>query len=460
MPYDLIVRGGRLVLPEHGVLEADLAVEDSRIAAIMQPGAAAARATVSAEGLHVLPGVLDTHTHWGYRGDFAVQCRSDSRAAAVSGVTTALLLHRIQPGEFAKLKHLGESLSTIDFAVSPTIFNEAMVDCIEEAVEQWGCSSFKFYLAYRDLPGAPAGDNWNQLTDGLMVEALARMARYQSTVACVHAENAEIINRSVARVRRSGGDGLAAWEEANPGLAEAEAIQRAGLFAESAGVSIYFVHLSGRDALKALERVRGRWPGTYGETCPHYLFHSVETSGPAVKFSPPVRHQDDNEALWDALSRGLIDCVGSDNSSTLWASKAGSIWEIVRGGPGAGLLLPLILSEGVNKGRLSLERAVEVTSTNAARIFGLYPKKGTIQVGSDADLAIVDLNLERTVSPELFRTWSDYSLYTGVRLKGWPVITMVRGRIVADNTKVLADPGYGMFIARWAKAAAKEDSDD
>jgi len=449
MPYDTLVRGGRVVLPDQGVQEADLAIEGEQIAAILGPERApAARATIDARGLHVLPGALDPHTHWGYRGDFGTQCRSDSRAAAIGGVTTALVLHRIQPGQFPELRRQGEASSVIDFVFSPAVFSEATAACVEDAIEAWGCPSFKFYLAYRRIPGAPPGDDWNELTDGLMVEALARMARYGGTLACVHAENAEIINRAVARVRASGRDGLAAWEEANPGIAEAEAIQRAGLFAAEARVPVYFVHLSGRDALKALSRVKAHWPLAYGETCPHYLFHNVEASPAAVKFSPPVRHREDNDALWEALAGGLLDCVGSDNASTLWDAKQGSVWEIVRGGPGAGVLLPLILSEGVNTGRLSVERAAEVTSTTAARIFGLSPRKGAIRVGADADLLIVDLGLEKTVSRDLFGTWSDYTLYTGVRLKGWPVITMLRGRVVARDGVVHAAPGFGRFLPR------------
>ena len=140
--------------------------------------------------------------------------------------------------------------------------------------------------------------------------------------------------------------------------------------------------------------------------------------------------------------------VGSDNASTLWDVKQGDIWDIVRGGPGTGVLLPLILSEGVHKDRLSLQRAVQVTATNAARIFGLYPRKGTIQVGSDADLAIVDLEVKKTVSRELFETWSDYTLYEGIRLKGWPVITIVRGQVVARDGRVQVEPGYGKFLPR------------
>lgn len=451
MQYDLIVRGGRLVLPEQGILEADVGIAGEHIAAVMLPDESAdAHLTIDASGLYVLPGVIDSHTHWGYRGDFGTQCLSDSRAAAIGGVTTALLPQRMKPGQFAELKDQGERLSIIDFAFSPAIFSEATSACIEEAVERWGCSSFKFYLAYRNIAGAPPGEDWNELTDGLMIETLSRIAKYQGTVACVHAENAEINNRAVARVRGSGRDGLSAWEAANPGIAEAEAIQRAGLFAEQTGVPVYFMHLAGRAALKALARIKAHWPQTYGETCPHYLFHNVETSLPAVKFSPPVRHREDNEALWDALSHGLIDCVGSDNASTLWDVKQGNIWDIVRGGPGTGVLLPLILSEGVHKDRLSLQRAVQVTATNAARIFGLYPRKGTIQVGSDADLAIVDLEMKKTVSRELFETWSDYTLYEGIRLKGWPVITILRGRVVARDGRVQVEPGYGNFLPRRA----------
>jgi dihydropyrimidinase len=448
MAYEALVRGGKVVLPGHGVQEVDIGIEGERIAAILEAGAGEGPVIVDARGLHVLPGVIDSHTHWGYRGDFAVQCASDSRAAAIGGVTTALLLHRVPPGGFDEVRGLGETHSVIDFIVSPAIWNEATAGAVDDLVERCGCTSFKFYLAYRKIPGAPPGDDWNELDDGLMVEALGRLAAWEGTLACVHAESAEINNRAIARVKAAGRDGLAAWAEANPGIAEAEAIQRAALYAERAGMPLYVVHLSGRDAVAALDRARARWPRVHGETCPHYLFHNVESSPAAVKFSPPVRHREDNEALWEALRSGRLDCVGSDNAPTLWSAKQGTVWDIVRGGPGAGVLLPVVLSEGVNKGRLSLERAVEVTSTSAARIFGLHPRKGAIQVGADADLTIVDLGLARTVTRETFGTWSDYSLYSGVTLTGWPVATMVRGRIVMRDGVVVAPRGHGRFLAR------------
>ena len=448
MPYDTLVRGGKVVLPGHGIQEVDLAIEGEQIAAVLAPGAAEARTVVDARGLHVLPGVLDSHTHWGYRGDFAVQCASDSRAAAIGGVTTALLLHRVAPGGFAEVKRLGETHSTIDFIVSPAIFDQATGDQVEDLIERWGCPSFKFYLAYRRIPGAPPGDDWNGLDDGLMLDALTRMSAWEGTLACVHAENADINNRGIARVKATGQDGLAAWEAANPAISEVEAIGRATLYAARTGMPMYFVHLSGGEAVAALERARRDWPHLHGETCPHYLFHNIESSPAIVKFSPPVRRRADNEALWNALATGTLDCVGSDNAPTLSSVKQGTVWDIVRGGPGAATLLPLVLSEGVNKGRLTLERAVEVTSTNAARIFGLYPKKGAIQVGSDADLTLVDLRLAKTVTRELFDTWSDYNLYTGVQLTGWPTMTILRGRIIVRDGVVSVAPGYGRFLPR------------
>ena len=184
MAFDTLVRGGRVVLDGHGIQEVDLAIDGERIASIMRPGAPVeAKTTIDAGGLYVLPGALDTHTHWGYRGDFGIQCESDSRAAAIGGTTTALLLQRMEPGQFPELKRIGEELSIIDFVMSPAIIGEETAAFVEESIEEWGCPSFKFYLSYRSIPGAPPGDDWNNLTDGLMVEALERMARYEGTLA-------------------------------------------------------------------------------------------------------------------------------------------------------------------------------------------------------------------------------------------------------------------------------------
>ena len=234
----------------------------------------------------------------------------------------------------------------------------------------------------------------------------------------------------------------------HPEIGDVEAILRASLFAEEAGVPLYVVHLSGARSVEAIERARASWPRVYGETCPHYLVHNIDASSNDVKFSPPVRSVTDNDALWKALATGVLDCVGSDSASALRAAKQGNVFEAMRGGPGQGTLLPIVLSEGVRKGKLSLERAVEVTSTNAARIFGMYPQKGVVEVGADADLVVVDLELERTPTPELLGTWSDHNLYSDRSLTGWPVLTMLRGEVVCRDFEVLSDPGSGRYLHR------------
>jgi dihydropyrimidinase len=452
--YDAAVVGGTLVSGE-GQTQATIAIRDGKIAALFAPGTAVdATETIDANGKHILPGVIDTHMHWGYKGDWVEQCQGDSRSAAIGGVTTAHVMHRFQPGQYHDLKALAIENTHIDFMLTPVVFDDATAEFIEEAIEDWGSPSWKFYLAYRNRPDAPPGDDWNQLTDGLLVDSLERLAAYEGVLALAHAENDEICTRAINRITASGRDDLEAWEDGHPGVSEAEAVIRIGLFAEYAGVPLLVVHMGGRDSLLGLERAKAHWPQTYGETCPHYLFHTSSTPDRKVKFSPPVRQQEDVDAMWEALASGLVDVVGADNASTTAAAKEGTIWDIPRGGPGSGTILPLILGEGVNKGRISLERAVEVTSSNAARIFGLYPQKGALHVGSDADLAIVDLGLTKTVTTELMQTWSDYNLYEGSELTGWPVVTMLRGEVIVRDFELQVGPGFGSFVHRSATRRA------
>lgn len=448
MRCDIAITGGTAVVAGRGVIEAEIGVSGETIAAIVEPGERLdATEQIDARGRVVLPGAVDSHVHWGYKGDFAEQCRADSRAALAGGTTTVHLLHRGAPATYPEAIELARAESAVDFFMTPSVFDAETATAVPASAAEWGCSSVKFYLAYRDVPGAPPGDDWNGLTDGLWVEALQAMAGAGLSLACVHAENHELINHAWPAAQALG-DGLTAWEAAHPELGEVEAISRSGLYCEETGVALYVVHISGARGVEALERVRRSWPHAYGETCPHYLLHNAETSPEDVKFSPPVRRSSDNAALWSALESGALDCVGSDSASTRAAAKEGDVWQAMRGGPGQGTLLAVVLSEGVNAGRLGLERAVEVTSTNAARIFGLYPQKGVIDVGADADLVIVDLDLERRPRPEELGTWSDHNLYADRCLRGWPVLTMLRGRVVCRDLEVTAAPGTGRYLRR------------
>jgi dihydropyrimidinase len=203
--------------------------------------------------------------------------------------------------------------------------------------------------------------------------------------------------------------------------------------------------------LQQIKEEREQGTKIFVETCPHYLALSYEKQkGYLAKVMPPIRTKKDNEAIWHALSNNKIDTVGTDHVANQLKLKLGgeNIWDALPGFPGIGTVIPILLSEGVNKNRFSLEQLIRFTSLNAAQIFGMYPKKGTLDKGSDADITMIDLKKENKVSSDLFGGFSDYIVYEGMNLKGWPVKTIVRGHLVAENFEVVGKLGHGKLVER------------
>jgi dihydropyrimidinase len=268
-------------------------------------------------------------------------------------------------------------------------------------------------------------------------------------VACVHCENTEIIGRTVRRVRASGRGDLAAWNAGRPAHAEAENVRRAAYFAELAGCALYYVHIGARESLDEAVAHRARYPRLTVETCAHYLTHTEDSPVQNLgKVNPPLRTAADVEAMWAALRDGRIDTVGTDHCATTLAQKGGDIWAATPGFPGMATLLPVLLSEGVRRRGLGLRDVARLSAYNTARAFNLYPRKGAIQVGADADIAVVDLDRSRRVEASALGSASDFSLYEGQTLTGWPVLTLVRGQVVARDGQVIAKPGTGRFVGR------------
>jgi dihydropyrimidinase len=246
-------------------------------------------------------------------------------------------------------------------------------------------------------------------------------------------------------------NGLGAWSESRPVESEVKSITTTSRLARKTGCKLYFVHIGSQGAMDAISAEKKNGTKIFVETCPHYLTLSYESQkGYLAKVMPPIRTSKDNERIWRDVQTGKIDCIGTDHvANRLDLKLAGdTVWDALAGFPGIGTLMPIMLSEGVNKGRITLHQFVNLTSLNTAKIFGMYPKKGIIQKGSDADIVLADMKLEKKVSVELLDGFSDYSVYEGWTLKGWPVKTLVRGSIVSEDFKVIQKPGYGKFIAR------------
>ena len=456
-----LIKNGKVVIPKLGIVNLTIGINEGKIAALFDPDQEIiAEEEIDASGRYIIPGVIDAHTHWGYTAGYRKQCEAESQSAAIGGVTTALVhLMSDKPYDdeyFNRCVNGGEEASYIDFGLQFMITNQDHPACIEKAVRDWGISSFKFLMGYKGAVDQTSG-RVSELNDGIMYESFAEIAKFRHAIACVHAENAEIASHFLQKIRASGMDGLRAWEAASPGVAEAENTLRSCYFAETTGCPVYIVHLSSKEALRELARFKSRYDRVYGETTPHYLVHNVDSPiGNLGKIGPPLRTKEENDLYWQALADGAIDCVGSDTTPTTRELKKGDIWGAARGFPGTGTLLPLLLSEGVNKGRISLERVVELVSYNPARIFNLYPRKGAISVGSDADLTVIDLDMEKTVTAALMQSWSEYSVYEGWKLKGWPVMTLIRGEVIMRDSEVVGEKGYGKYIPRNAPLTDSE----
>ncbi len=450
--FDLLLRGGTLVLPFRGLVRADLGIRDGRIAAVLDPGGEwTSRETIEVSGRFVFPGAIDPHVHIGL-GNGDEDWETETRSAAAGGITSVfsfLMAGTSYLPHIERAHAVARQRAYVNYGLHVVPCAPVHLEELDRYVDEQGIASFKYFTSFRGDEGAYLGISGTD--DGFLFEYLRRVAAHPGAVACVHAENIEVAWDLRARLQQAGRDDLAAWDESRPVAIEAECIYRAMFYAQQAGCPLYVVHVSSVLALREIRAWRDRFPdvAVYAETCPHFLTHHKELPlGPLGKINPPLRSPADVEALWEAVLDGTIDTIGSDHVPRRREKKTGSIWKASAGFPGTAAILPVLLSEGVHKRGLSLQRVAELTSAHPARIFGCYPRKGSLEVGADADVTVVDLDLERQASPQVFQSYADYSLYDGQNLKGWPVLTVVGGRVVMADGKVVGEPGWGRYISR------------
>lgn len=453
MSFDTVIVNGTVIDPVRGPLDVSIGISDGRIAGLLDPGLSpAAEERIDAKGLVILPGAIDPHMHIGFTGMPLDDVETETRSAAIGGVTS-ILTYVLKAGDytglFAELMDHIDRQAYVDMGFHFGIFSSEQVASLPRYIDEFGVSSFKFFMSYKGDEGTKRGVGTTD--DGLLYELMEAVAALPGAVANVHAENIEIIWREEEKVRQAGLEGAHAHNASRPGISEATAMATAGYLAHATGAPLYLVHTSSKEGVEVVTglRRRGRHGSpVYVETTPHNLsLTEASPCGLLSKVNPPVRTQEDIDALWRAVERGVVDTVGTDHAARARVDKQGDVWSAGAAFPGVGTMLAVLLSHGYHRRGIPLQRIAQISSYNTARIFNL-PRKGRIEVGADADLALVDLEAERVVDASFLGSRADFSPWENERLKGWATRTLVRGQTVMADGEVVGQPGFGEYLRR------------
>ena len=477
---DTMFKNGSLVTHE-GIIRVGIAIDAGKIVAIgderLMPEA---KEVIDARGKYILPGLIDPHQHPGGQRGFLEDIRSESRLAALGGVTSVLgtvksprisRTHKqfVQPEDvvsykkvFAEAKEIVETEATVDIGFNFAIMSDEQASEIPEYAEEFGVTSYKFYVGYRikaeyllprfnEFAGFPV-TGWD---DGTMLIAFENIAKIGG-LALIHAENTQLVRVLHQRVVASGRKDLVAWYQRSPGWVEASHVVTYAHLAKVTGCTLYVVHTCSKEGLDEIRHAKSRGVKIISEVCPHYLIIDPEDPFPGVfaKINTPIQDTPSRNALWEGIKDGVVECVGTDQLPGLKKERfvEGDAWKSTAVGiSSVHHLLPLMITEGYYKRGIPLETLVKICSFNNAKYFGLYPRKGAIQVGSDADLVVVDLEKTRVLRAEEWPTACDWSIYEGRELRGWPILTMLRGRIIMKDGEIIGKPS-GQYLYRQTMA--------
>ena len=454
----ILIANGRIVTAAED-FQADILVEGETILAIGEnlaqlPGMEHAQ-IIDAAGKLVLPGGIDPHVHLDmpFMGTYSADDYTTGTRAALHGGTTTVIDFILQTqgdslsnalGEWQR-KSEGKACGDYSYHMAVTDFNPSTAQEIPRMVLEEGISSFKTFMAYK---GA-------LMIDDRQMVGLMREVREQGGLVTVHATNGDMIDGLIAHHTENGMLSPRYHGLSQPEVTEAEASGRFCDMANFTGVPGYIVHMTCQGALDAVRRATVRNQKVFVETCIQYLLLDdslyEQEDGAKWVMSPPLRKPKDQAALWAGINQGLVQVVGTDHCPFSWDQKLmgkDDFSKIPNGHPAIEHRMELLFSEGVRKGRISLHKFVEVTSTNPAKIFGMFPTKGTLAVGTDADIVIFDPEKEHTISVDSHHMNVDYSSYEGWKVTGKTETVLLRGKVVIDNGEAVVEPGYGQFIRR------------
>jgi dihydropyrimidinase len=457
---DLSIRGGTLVTASD-TFRADIGIAGDKIVMIAHEVPGAAR-TIDASGLLVLPGGIDSHVHIAQPSGPGIKMADDfasATAAAAAGGNTCVMPFALQQRgaslrqsvEEYRSKAEGECIIDTSFHLiisdpTPAVLGQELPALVKD-----GYTSFKVFMTYDDLV----------LNDRQLLEVF-NVAREEKALVMVHCEGYDAIKYMVERLERSGETEPYFHAASRPEIVEREAAHRAIAHAELVDVPMMIVHVSGREAMEQIRWAQQRGLKVYAETCPQYITLTAESlkglnmEGAKYVCSPPPRDVESQKAIWEGITQGIFQTFSSDHCPFRYNSPEGKLnpkartsfrW-VPNGIPSVETRLPILFSEGVSKGRITLQRFVELTATNHAKMYGLYPRKGSIGVGFDADIALWDPERRETIRQDLLHHGADYTPWEGFEVTGWPVMTLVRGSVVAASGKVVGHKGHGQILTR------------
>jgi dihydropyrimidinase len=455
--FDLVIRNGT-VATASDIMQCDVGIKDGKVA-MLGRGLPSGREEIDASGKLVLPGGVDAHCHLDQPMEEGLRMADDFRSGTISaacgGTTTVIPFAAQAKGGSLRAAvedyhRRAEGKAVIDYAFHMIVSDpseEVLKNELPQLVRE-GYTSFKIYMTYDDL----------KLNDRQILDLLA-LARREGALVMVHAENADCIGWLTEQLEEAGLTAPKYHAHSRPMMVEREATHRAIALSELVDVPILIVHVSGREAIEQIRWAHGHGLRIHAETCPQYLVLTADHlddgyHGAKCVCSPPPRDKANQQYVWDGLASGLFTVFSSDHAPFRYEDPQGKkpggqevpFRYIPNGTPGLETRMPILFSEGVGKGRIDLNRFVALTATDPAKMYGLYPRKGTIAIGSDADIAVWDPHRQVTVSNSMLHHDVDYTPYEGMQLTGWPVLTLSRGEIVWRDGEVLGTPGRGQFL--------------
>src|SRR6184192_4258039 len=453
----ILIRGGRIVTAADDVV-ADLLVEGERVALIGADLDVAADRTIEASGKYVLPGCIDPHTHLDmpFGGTVTIDDFESGQGSAACGGTTCHVDFCIQGRgqtfaqalEVWHAKANGKTLIDYGFHIAVTDLDDG--GTLEELamLPEQGITSYKLFMAYNGVL---------QVDDETLFQTM-QVAATSGALVMVHAENGDAIDVLVREALARGETAPIHHALTRPPELEGEATNRAIQLARIAGAPLYVVHVTCKEAVDPIRRARALGWDVWGETCTQYFFRSIDdlakpgVEGAKYVYSPPARDAANHDVLWDAVRTDALSAISTDHCAFLWDGQKtlgrDDFSKIPNGAPGLENRIQMIHEFGVRGGRITLNRMVELLSTNPAKYFGLYPRKGTIAVGSDADIVVFDPERRMTLAAATHHSRVDYNLFEGTEVTGTPELVLLRGNVLVEGDELVASPGIGQFVAR------------